>query len=181
MKDTSEIKETLLEDVNSLLKMEKKVYKDGRLLEIFSFDVNYGMKEDIILVSTENNDIEFKWSIFKSSKYQMKLDLNLILKGDNIPIFRIDFKASHTNPTFANEDVPADLAKYKNQKFNNMTHIHVYVKGYELKWAYPISDNKFPIEDIDNNKIMDSFVKAIEQFGYIINLKTKLLLNKCLL
>lgn len=84
-----------------------------------------------------------------------------------IKIRRMDLRGNHTNP-----EGPApnsNFEGYEGREFLEEDHVHFYIKGYDSRWAIPLSD--LPEIDINNSDTM--LDKLVKFFNYcnIINLE----------
>ncbi len=86
----------------------------------------------------------------------------------------MDNKSGHVNPEKINSYVPDFLHKYAGQRFNNESHIHIYVETYNLAWAMPLKDYINIDEDIIEINSNENFIKAIKFFKKLINLQSNL-------
>ena len=120
---------------------------------------------------SENDDkLTFKLQINKSNKILFKLTNHHHF--NTISLLRIDFKGRHKNPETTTELVPEFVGKFIGKVFGtNEPHIHIYIEGYDLKWAMPLEEYGFPIKEISS---LDDIVSVIKSFQKEINLKSNL-------
>jgi hypothetical protein len=164
-----------------LLQLEKKVLHNDILQNELSFDQKFPFQHKFILISPLDNDYTFIYDVNQSSKNQFKLTLYLFDSDTRIGLFRVDFSGQHKNPETIIDKVPDFLHPYAGMFFNyHQPHVHYYVEGYKttLDWAIPITDSRFPIKKIENEK---DILSVFYEFNKIINLITKFLINPIIL
>lgn len=136
--------------------------------------INLANNKTILDLYSENDDkLKFKLHITQSDRIRFKLTNhhNFNISG----LLRLDYKGRHQNPETITENVPEILHKYAGKIFDrNEPHMHIYVEGFDIKWAIPLDEYGFPVKEITSvNDIPD----AIRSFQKEINLKSNLLFN----
>ncbi len=103
--------------------------------ELYSFPVS-GTKIVIPFTSSDKHE-SFLFDIYRSSikltkvTYQNRVRKSFILR-------RLDIDGpSHLNPNV--ENVPLDFLAQYNSKEIDCPHLHIYVEGFNNKWAVPVS------------------------------------------
>lgn len=108
------------------------------------------------------------------SKKQSKRTTMQLRANKSVHLLRNDFFNVHTNPPFDENKAPHDeilrqlMQKYSNARLGlDDAHLHVYIEGYDAKWAFPIGE--FDLTDKNNN-----FLDQIRQFCRFCNIKIRL-------
>ena len=126
----------------------------------------------IDLISREEPDYRFFIQVISSRKMQFKMTLHSQEKKTSIPLVRIDYKGSHTNPDSILDTVPEYLKRYAGREFTREAHIHFYVQGYKLLvWAMPLSDYDFQIQRLSSNS---DYVDALVDFAKLLKVQSEL-------
>lgn len=169
------------EEVQTLIKLPKKVEVNGELKDSLTFDQPIPFIKKFVLFSEDNENVIFLYDIKQSPKYLLKLNLYLIDDETKIGLIRVDYNGQHKNPEIIKDNVPIEFHPYVGKYFDyNEHHIHYYVEGYKttLDWALPLTVDSFPVKTIhNNNDILDAFYN----FNKLINLKTNFNINEKLL
>jgi len=115
----------------------------------------------ILNLYSENDDkLKFKLQITQSNKIQFKLTNHHHF--NTIGLLRLDYKGRHKNPENISENVPEFLHKYVGKRFDiNEPHMHIYVEGYDIKWAVPLDEYDFPVKMISS---FSDIVDAVKDF-----------------
>lgn len=132
MQLSQEIVEELISCIKNLLHSEDIIYLPS-----------LGTSKELEAISTINSykyiiDINRKGSInISKCTYQLRYN-------KNIPLIRIDLGGPpHKNPNGEKIECP---------------HIHLYVEGYQLKWAYPLES----ILSYDTNSLIETLISFLE-------------------
>lgn len=139
-----------------------------------------GQKEKFKLVSTEGMRPEFfTLDIFRSEKKFAKITFHHGYGEPGVvPLFRLDIGGGHTNPRNITENVPSQFARHRGERFD-ASHLHVYVEGFGLQWAIPLSESEFrdfaDIEGFESN--LQALTDKVRSF---INLRDKLFYDQML-
>lgn len=132
-----------------------------------------------ICESNQNRTIELISSqidallLFDISKYglQIKRNKSQLRHNKTDIILRLDIYSKHKNPEFIKEKSPKELSslmqKYSGAVFEKeCSHLHFFVKGYNDKWAFPISEfglkGKGELEDVAKEFCEFCNIKEIE-------------------
>lgn len=132
-----------------------------------------------ICESNQNRTIELISSqidaslLFDISKYglQIKRNKSQLRHNKTDVILRLDIYSKHKNPEFIKEKSPKELGslmqKYSGAVFEKeRSHLHFFVKGYNDKWAFPISEfglkGKGELEDVAKEFCEFCNIKEIE-------------------
>lgn len=161
------------EEANDLIAIPK-IPKDG--LPLFYDQTK--IRQVYELISVENNNQRFKLDYQESRKVSLKLSCHHRNYG-NIGLIRIDFQGSrHQNPQSLTESVPNYLYSAVGMEIPpRQAHIHIYVEGFELRWAMPIENYlkidpnlrlKLKVTEINNE---EDKTRAIKDFAKLINLE----------
>ncbi|MGM0520386.1 MAG: DUF6978 family protein [Campylobacterota bacterium] len=84
-------------------------------------------------------DMHRKYMSLKKRTFQKRVQKTIVLR-------RLDFFGSHQNPPLTAIPIEIDenllnlMQKYENKRFNKESHIHFYVEGYDVKWAFPVEE-----------------------------------------
>ncbi|MGG7049078.1 MULTISPECIES: DUF6978 family protein [unclassified Campylobacter] len=147
-----------------------KIVKDTN----FTLDkINFYVK-NIELETTEKNykDISLLLDLGMSKKQHKRTTIQL-RANKSTHLLRNEFFNTHTNPPYNKDKAPTDkilsqlMQKYSQARLSLEGHLHIYIDGYDDKWAFPISE--FGFSDCD-----DKFMEQIEQFCKYANIKIKL-------
>jgi len=120
---------------NDLIKIEKKkidntIYEfpdRGNKLKVPIISID---EEHRFLIDVVRGNIKLK-QITYQERYQKEITL-----------VRLDIEGSpHTNPSVA--EVPFEFLEPYNSRFFDCPHLHLYVEGYDDKWAIPVPENYF--------------------------------------
>jgi hypothetical protein len=135
-----------------------KIPKDQ---EIYSFP-NPGEKLIIPLISVDKRE-EFLFDMYRSTirlkkiTYQKRARKVVILR-------RLDIEGSvHKNPEAS--DIPLDILKNYNGLEVPCPHMHLYIEGFNLKWAVPAGELA--------NLVDDNLYENMEVFLDYCNVRTK--------
>jgi len=160
-----------------LLKLPKHITHNHEKLDVITinqptlWNFRYNLVGEL-----ENENYEFLWVVFQSKKNLLKMSLHVQENDTKIGILRIDFWSAHTNPQSLNESVPIKFHPYQGMYFALKDHhVHYHVEGYPtLAWAIPISDDTFAYKETSNKNIPE----ILEEFAKVINIQTKLTINR---
>ena len=121
----------------------------------------------------EDNDLKFCLHVTTSKRIEFKLSCHH--DHEDTGLIRIDFHGSgHKNPETITTDIPDYLHKYVGKRFSKEEHhIHIYVNGFGLDWAIPVTEHEFRIKNIKNKTDM---ANSVLEFSRLINLRTPLLI-----
>jgi len=83
----------------------------------------------------------YKWDIHINPEHiQIGIKISHNLRKE-IPFLRIDYGGRHRNPTTDISNICTIINKYKGFEFKIDTpHVHIYIEGFNDKWAVPISE-----------------------------------------
>ncbi|MCW5199372.1 hypothetical protein VU05_01360 [Desulfobulbus sp. F1] len=152
------------EDVLALISIPK--YSNERGIDL-SKDNN-----TITMHAESDASLSFRLHVKTSKRINVKLTCHH--DHEYIGLIRIDFYSGHKNPETITTDVPDILHKYIGKRFSaEEHHVHIYVNGFDLDWALPITDHEFRVKNIKNQS---DIVDSVQEFSRLINLKTPLMI-----
>lgn len=160
-------------EINQLIKVSKKLDTPNQLIDLKE------KKNKVILHSVFNQKHKFMLEITSGLKFHGKASIHSLELKHREGLIRLDFKGRHTNPDNIDENVPKELIKYKSKVFNlDEPHLHVYVKGYGIRWAIPIQETQFKdcvfSKKDDLGYILSKFAKELN-ISDELNIQTSLL------
>lgn len=157
------------EQAQELIGLLKRVKDANFLLDKIAFYVkNIELETD----KDAYKDISLLLDLSISKKQSKRTTIQL-RANKNVHLLRNDFFNVHTNPPFIENKAPNDdnlrrlMQKYSETRLGLGGHLHVYIDGYDDKWAFPISE--FSLTDCEDN-----FLAQIEQFCEFCNIKIKI-------
>ena len=160
------------EFADQLIAIEKKAFNGKEMMDTYSFTLANCLKERINMISIPNAEYEFFLEITRSKKHIIKLTLHFQNTDGQLPLLRIDYCGTHKNPEQPTEYVPKYFLPYTGQYIGvNIPHIHYFVQDYDLKWAIPLSEDVFPIKNIQSTA---DIIEAILAFAKLVNLQSQL-------
>ncbi len=137
-------------------------------------------KNSLSMHAEDNDSLTFRLHVNTSEKVQLKLSchhdrLSCHHEHEDIGLIRVDFYGAHKNPETITTDTPDFLHKYVGKRFSAKEehHVHVYVNGFGLDWAIPVTEHEFRIKNIKNQADM---ANSVLEFSRLINLRTSLLI-----
>ena len=149
------------------------VFKRAKEINFVLDKINFHVKTIELEAEDERlKDISLLFDISASKKQSKRKTLQL-RANKNIHLLRNDFYSVHTNPPFNENTAPDDetlrllMQKYSEARLKLGAHLHVYIDGYDDKWAFPISE--FKLSECDDN-----FLAQIEQFCTYGRIKIKI-------
>jgi hypothetical protein len=164
-----------------LLKLPKKIIIDNTLQDKVTIVQQFPLRERYELLSENDSDVSFLWSIWQSSKDTLRISLHFQEDDSKIGLLRLDYGHEHTNPPAANENVPDYIKKHAGQRMM-AAHVHYYVQGYkDLVWAVPLTEDEFVIKNIEHNRFYEALADIISMFAIRINIETNIVFNMMLL
>ncbi|WP_028889410.1 DUF6978 family protein [Tenacibaculum ovolyticum] len=155
------------EEVKYLLKLDKTLSDPTKVIDLKD------KKNRLELISNQDNQHKFWVEITSNKKILLKTSVHHLETGSHIGLLRIDYRGGHHNPVDIKDTLPDYLKKYADKWFKtDEPHMHIYVEGYKpLSWAIPLTDTKFPIQDITESADISDL---IINFAKEINLNSKL-------
>ncbi|MFV0482223.1 MAG: DUF6978 family protein [Campylobacteraceae bacterium] len=126
-------------------------------IEKYTIETQYILPKHLenltIVAKSFDDENNFAIHINRKSLEIQKVGLSL---NSTITLRRVDFFGGHNNPTeillYPDNDRLLELMeRYKGFRFSRQSHIHVYIDGYEEKWAFPLSE--FGISDNANIQV----------------------------
>lgn len=117
---------------------------------------------------------QFVVSLKSSDKRALKLSMHHgTAKARHVGLLRVDYSGKHSNPDVDLRDVPEMFHPFAGEIFGyDSPHIHLYVAGYDMRWAIPLALHEFPVKTIESDS---DIPKAIRAFGAAVSLQTPLI------
>ena len=116
-----------------------------------------GKKLEIPLVSRDEKE-RFTFSIYRGKRSVLKCTYQE-LHGGQCVLVRLDLNGpKHTNPQVLLP--PEGFDEYNGTEFTE-SHLHLYVEGYDDKWALPASDKGF-IEVSEMSHLSENLMKFLD-------------------
>lgn len=153
-------------EFRELLKRTKElnfVLKTSILLAKFDMSI------DLVSDKEEFKNNTFILDVGISKMQEMRRKIQLRENRSNI-ISRVDYFSTHTNPEYFEDRAPDDeflrqlMQKYSEKRFRNEAHLHIYIDGYNDKWAFPL--DHFGLSDS-----LKYLIHQIEQFCNFCNIE----------
>jgi hypothetical protein len=170
-----------IEQSQYLLELPKKVQLNGILQDSLTITQDFPFQEKYILISPVDTEFTFLYEIYQSKKNQFKLSLYLMEEDSRVGLLRVDFSGQHENPQTITDNLPAVFHPFAGKFFNfNEHHIHYFVEGYKttLDWALPLTDDTFPVKQINDS---NDVVTAFKSFNNVIHLETNFIIHPLLI
>lgn len=165
------------QEATEYIKKEKSLIdQQGSAVESIVISLSSVSKVNQVMVASDNFDAKFILSIIPSSKIGVKISLHF-MTGDKQGLARLDYYGSHRNPPKWEEGVPEKFKQYADKLFENESHLHEYVEGYDLEWALPIEDTPIEPKQIEDSDILKGRQEAIDSFCQYMNIKGKIILK----
>ncbi len=148
-------------EIKLLFEMEKKPIKRA--------SVNFPIHGNKVVVDLEGNErVFFKADINRRVRKNKSGKANYQVRYKNVvKIRRLDLKGNHKNPE---GPAPSNIfSRYEGYEFVEEDHVHIYVDGYDSRWALPLRE--LPEIGISNTDSLSE--KLVKFFDYcnIINLR----------
>lgn len=163
-----------------LLSLPKYVInKDGDKMDAVTVDIDAAYDHRILLqvVDDTNTEYNFLLRIRRSKKYTLNLTLHVQDNESKDCIVRIDYGASHTNPTNVLETLPEKFHPFAGQILHE-PHMHYNIDGYKVaSWALPLSEANFSPDKLENLGFRVNFREAIYNFVQLINVQTPIFVD----
>nr|DAP59037.1 MAG TPA: hypothetical protein [Caudoviricetes sp.] len=162
-----------------LLSLPKYVVnKDGDKMDVVTVDIDAFYDHRILLQVVNDDTIsDFLLRIRRSKKYTLNLTLHVQDNESKDCIVRIDYGASHTNPTNILETLPEKFHSFAGQILHE-PHMHYNIDGYKVaSWALPLSEANFSPDKLENLGFRVNFREAIYNFVQFINVQTPILVD----
>lgn len=170
------------EQAIELIKIPKKILVGDKLQDVYSIDQDFPIDTRIELVAIDDDNLTFMWSVKQSKKMSIRMSLHCQQEDSHLGILRIDYNSGHKNPDEAPDYLPEMFKPYIGKEFTmNESHVHFHITGetQQMLWAIPIQDSEMPIKTF--NASTNDIENVIIEFAKLINIKTKIQINKSLL